>query len=63
MTSSPDPVSTTEIAALLAWARSLSDAGSNTDPTQRAAFQAAKTTLLARITDQRSTSSSTRDIL
>jgi hypothetical protein len=51
MTNITDPV-TTEIAALLAWARSLSDAGGNTDPAQRAAYQAAKAALLARITHQ-----------
>jgi hypothetical protein len=42
----------TEIAGLLAWARSLSDAGPHTDPAERAAYQAAKTTLLARLAHQ-----------
>lgn len=51
----------TEIAGLLAWARSLSDAGSNTDPAERAAYQAAKTALLARITGHPSASNSARD--
>jgi hypothetical protein len=54
MTTSTGPVSTTEIAALLAWARSLSEARGSADPAQRAAYQAAKTALLARITDQHS---------
>lgn len=49
MTTSIGPVSATEIASLLAWARSLSDTG-NTDPAEQAAYQAAKTALLARIT-------------
>jgi hypothetical protein len=40
---------TTEIADLLAWARTLSDNGRG-DPAERAAYQAAKTTLLARLT-------------
>ena len=47
---STDPVSTAEIAALLAWARTLSDAGRRVDPDDRAAYQAAKTALLARLT-------------
>jgi hypothetical protein len=55
VTSGTGAVSTTEIAALLAWARSLSDAGDSADPTERSAFQAAKATLLARITHQRNT--------
>ncbi|GAA0714532.1 hypothetical protein Drose_16895 [Dactylosporangium roseum] len=41
---------TTEIAGLLAWARALSDARSSADPAERAAYQAAKSTLLARLT-------------
>lgn len=45
-----EPVSTGEIAALLAWARTLSDAGPHADPTQRAAYQAAETALLTRLT-------------
>ena len=48
--SPPDPVTTTEIADLLAWARQLS-AGGSADPTQRAAYLAAKANLLARIAD------------
>jgi hypothetical protein len=47
-----DPVSPTEIAGLLAWARSLTDAGPAADPAERAAYQDAKTTLLTRITNQ-----------
>lgn len=47
-----DPVSTAEIADLLAWARSLSQAGSSVDPADRATYLAAKTALLARITHQ-----------
>jgi hypothetical protein len=46
----PDQPTTTEIAGLLAWARSLSDTHSSADPTERAAYQAAKTALLARLT-------------
>jgi hypothetical protein len=56
MSTNTGAVSTTEIAALLAWARSLSEASANADANadhaERAAFQAAKATLLARITDQ-----------
>jgi hypothetical protein len=48
----PDQSSTTEIADLLAWARSLSDAQGSADPAERAAYQAAKTTLLARLAHQ-----------
>lgn len=44
-------VTTTQIVALLAWARSLSEAGSSADPAERVAYQIAKTALLARITD------------
>ena len=47
-----EPVSTTQIADLLTWARSLSETGTAADPDQRAAYQAAKTALLARLTDQ-----------
>jgi len=39
----------TEIAGLLAWARTLSDTHGDADPCERAAYQAAKTTLLARL--------------
>jgi hypothetical protein len=39
-----------EIADLLAWARSVSERGPHADPAERAAFLAAKTDLLARIT-------------
>jgi hypothetical protein len=45
-------VSAAEIAALLAWARSLAQAGRNADPAERAAYQTAKTTLLTRLTHQ-----------
>ncbi len=48
----PDQPSTTEIAGLLAWARSLSDTHGGADPAERAAYQAAKTTLLARLAHQ-----------
>jgi hypothetical protein len=54
-TPAPDLVSTAEIAGLLAWARSLSQAGGSADPAERTAFLAAKTALLARITDQHPT--------
>jgi hypothetical protein len=49
-TPAPSRVSTAEIADLLAWARSLTEAGRSADPDQRAAYQAAKTALLARLT-------------
>lgn len=44
-------VGTGEIAELLAWCRRLSMAGPAADPTERAAYLAAKTELLTRITD------------
>jgi hypothetical protein len=47
---SPARVSPQEIAELLAWARALSNAGPTTDPAERAAYLAAKTDLLDRIT-------------
>jgi hypothetical protein len=50
--STADPVSAAEIASLLAWARSLSQAGRSVDPDERATYLAAKTALLARITRQ-----------
>ncbi len=59
--STPDQVSTSEIAGLLAWARTLSDAGDAADPAQRVAYQAAKTALLARLTH--TTPDSTKDAL
>jgi hypothetical protein len=40
----------TQIADLLAWARRLSDTHHPSDAAERAAYQAAKTDLLARIT-------------
>lgn len=46
----PDQPAMTEIAGLLAWARALSDTRGSADPTERAAYQAAKTALLARLT-------------
>jgi hypothetical protein len=55
------PVSTTEIAALLAWARSLTKDGHAADPNQRAAYQAAKTALLDRITNQQPDTAPTKD--
>jgi hypothetical protein len=55
-------VSAADIAGLLAWTRSLSDAGPSADPAERAAYQAAKTTLLARITGRPSASSSQRTL-
>jgi hypothetical protein len=53
VTDTPTPTRPTvgEIADLLAWARSLSEQGPHADARQRAAFLAAKTELLARITD------------
>lgn len=40
-----------EVTELLAWCRRLSVAGPDADPTERAAYLAAKTDLLTRITD------------
>ena len=48
MTGTGGQPTTTEIADLLAWARALSDTHC-ADPAERAAYQAAKTTLLARL--------------
>ena len=45
-------VSPAQIADLLAWARSVTETGPAADPTQRAAYLAAKADLLARIADQ-----------
>ena len=42
----PNQVSTSEIAELLAWARSLTEAGTAADPDQRAAYLATKTALM-----------------
>ncbi len=52
MTDTPTPTRTIigEIADLLAWARSLSEQGRHADPQQKAAYLAAKTDLLARLT-------------
>ncbi len=57
----PDRPSTAEIADLLAWARSLSQAGPTADPADRAAYQTAKATLLARIADQHADIAATKD--
>ena len=54
-------VSVAQIAELLAWTRSLSEAGASADPAERAAYHAAKTALLARLTDPRTTQPSTED--
>jgi hypothetical protein len=51
-----EPVSTAQIAALLAWARSLSQAGGAADPDQRAAYQPANTTLVTRLAGHPDTS-------
>lgn len=63
MTETPTPTRATagEIADLLAWARSLSEQGRHADPRQRAAFLAAKTELLARITDSTHTAEDGED--
>lgn len=63
----PDPVTTTEIADLLSWARQLSSARGGATPAQRTAYLAAKADLLARIAgayaDERTTQpSQTRTI-
>ncbi len=44
-------VTVSEIADLLAWARSLAEQRDGADPTERVAFQQAKTELLDRITN------------
>lgn len=49
--STPRRVDPREITELLAWARRLAVAGPDADPGERAAYQAAKTDLLTRITD------------
>lgn len=49
-----------EIADLVAWARRLSETGTDTDPGERAAFLAAKTELLARIAAANSGKDDTR---
>jgi hypothetical protein len=54
-------VSVAEIAALLAWARSLTQAGGSADPAERAAYQAAKTALLTRLTHQHPDNHTTTD--
>lgn len=59
----PEPVSAAQIADLLAWARSLSEAGPAADPTERAAYQAAKTALLTRLTNSDTSQPSTKDQL
>jgi hypothetical protein len=51
----PPPVSVAAIADLLAWARRLSDTAPHVDLAERAAYQAAKTSLLARIAAQHTT--------
>jgi hypothetical protein len=58
-----DHVSTAETAHQFAWARPLTTAGTGADPTERAAYLAAKTALLARITDQHHSPPSTKDTL
>ena len=52
MTNPPPASPITAIADLLAWARRLSDTGRHADPVERAAYQAAKTELLTRLTGQ-----------
>ena len=52
MTNPPPASPIAAITDLLAWARRLSDAGRHADPAERAAYQAAKTQLLARLTGQ-----------
>jgi hypothetical protein len=57
----PDQVDTTEIAGLLAWARSLTQAGRSADPADRASYLTAKTALLSRISNQDAGTASTKD--
>jgi len=65
LTPTPDPVSTAQIANLLAWARSLSKAGPAAEADQRGAYQSAKTALPPRLADQHPETSqpSTKDVL
>ena len=57
MSETPTWVTTAEIADLLAWARRLTEAGRHADPAEHAAYQAANTDLLARITATTTSSS------
>lgn len=45
----PPPSSAAAIADLLAWARRLTEQGRHADPVERAAYQSAKTNLLAHL--------------
>ena len=49
--STPHDVGAREITELLAWCRRLTAAGPDADPAERSTYLAAKTELLARITD------------
>lgn len=49
--STPHDVGAREIIELLAWCRRLTAAGPDADPAERSIYLAAKTDLLARITD------------
>ncbi len=49
--STPHRIDPREITELLAWCRRLTMAGPDADPAERTAYLAAKTDLLARITD------------
>lgn len=51
MSDTPTPATMTEIADLLAWTRRLGDHPRTADPAERAAYQQAKTDLLARLSD------------
>jgi hypothetical protein len=51
VTDTPRPVTTAEIADLLAWTRRLTEHGRTANPAERACYQATKTELLGRITD------------
>lgn len=48
----PPPLSTAQIADLLAWARRLTEQGRHADPAERVAYQTAKTRLLTHLAAQ-----------
>lgn len=60
-TSGTHQVTAAEIAELTAWARRLAQAGHTADAADRAAYQAAKTALPARIAHQHPDRASTKD--
>ncbi|MFC0530402.1 hypothetical protein [Phytohabitans kaempferiae] len=51
MTDTPSGIVAGQIAELLAWARRLTEAGTNADPAEKAAYHRAKADLLTRLTN------------